>query len=221
MFAKRLTDLTGENLYFFDAISPIIDAETIDYSKCFFKSRYNKGEDDYLNCPMTFEEYNRFYDALIKAERVDYKEFEKNLYEKCMPIEELADRGIKTLVFGPMKPVGLEHPLTGKRYFAVIQLRKEDNAGRAYNIVGFQTKMKIPSQKEVFRLIPGLENAEFLRYGSIHRNTYINSPKLLTKNYRLKNNDIYFAGQISGVEGYVESIASGLTSALDVYHRYF
>ncbi|MCA1933529.1 MAG: methylenetetrahydrofolate--tRNA-(uracil(54)-C(5))-methyltransferase (FADH(2)-oxidizing) TrmFO [Calditerrivibrio sp.] len=220
--AKKLEELTGSQLYFFDAISPIIDADSIDYSKCFFKSRYGKGEDDYLNCPMNREEYEIFYEALIKSERVKFKDFEKMaVYEKCIPIEELADRGIKTLLFGPMRPVGLEHPISGEKYKAVIQLRKENIEGTAYNIVGFQTKMTIESQKKVFRLIPGLENAEFLRFGSVHRNTYINSPKLLEKNYKMINKNIYFAGQISGVEGYVESIASGFTASLDIFYRYF
>ncbi|MCX8084007.1 MAG: methylenetetrahydrofolate--tRNA-(uracil(54)-C(5))-methyltransferase (FADH(2)-oxidizing) TrmFO [Calditerrivibrio sp.] len=219
-FSKALQDLTGDQLYFFDAISPIVDADTIDYSKTFFKSRYGKGEDDYLNCPMTKEQYQTFFDALINAEKVEFKEFERiKFYENCIPIEELARRGSKTLLFGPMRPVGLEHPVTKEKYYAVVQLRKENLTGTAYNIVGFQTKMKFPEQKRVFRLIPGLENAEFLRYGSIHKNTYINSPKLLTNNYRLKDENIYFAGQISGVEGYVESIASGLTVALDIFCR--
>lgn len=220
--SEKLVELTGSQLYFFDAISPIIDADSIDYSKCFFKSRYGKGEDDYLNCPMNKEEYEIFYEALLNSERVKFKDFEKmTVYEKCIPIEELADRGIKTLLFGPMRPVGLEHPITGEKYKAVVQLRKENDKGTAYNIVGFQTKMNIESQKKVFRLIPGLENAEFLRFGSVHRNTYINSPTLLEKNYKMKNKNIYFAGQISGVEGYVESIASGFTAALDIFYRYF
>jgi methylenetetrahydrofolate--tRNA-(uracil-5-)-methyltransferase len=219
-FAKNLKKLTKDHLFFYDAISPIIEADTIDYSKAFFKSRYGKGEDDYLNCPMNKEEYEKFYNALIKAETVPLRSFEKaKYYENCMPIEELAARGFKTLIFGPMRPVGLEHPITGEKYYAVVQLRKENIEGTAYNIVGFQTKMKVGEQKKVFRLIPGLENAEFLRFGSIHRNTYINSPLILENNYKVKNMQIYFAGQISGVEGYVESIASGFTAAIDIYKR--
>lgn len=219
-FAENLKKITNEHLFFYDAISPIVDADTIDYSKVFFKSRYGKGEDDYLNCPMNKEQYEIFYHELINAEKVEPRAFEKaKYYENCIPIEELASRGFKTLLFGTMRPVGLEHPVTGEKYYAVIQLRKENKEGTAYNIVGFQTKMKIQEQKRVFRLIPGLQHAEFLRYGSIHRNTYINSPKILTNNYKVKNDDIYFAGQISGVEGYVESIASGFTVALDIYLR--
>ncbi len=219
-FAENLKKITKEHLFFYDAISPIVDGDTIDYSKVFFKSRYGKGEDDYLNCPMNKEQYEKFYQELINAEKVELRPFEKaKYYENCMPIEELASRGFKTLLFGTMRPVGLEHPETNEKYYAVIQLRKENIEGTAYNIVGFQTKMKITEQKRVFRLIPGLEQAEFLRYGSIHRNTYINSPKILEGNYKVRGDDIYFAGQISGVEGYVESIASGFTAALDIYLR--
>ncbi|MGA1861316.1 methylenetetrahydrofolate--tRNA-(uracil(54)-C(5))-methyltransferase (FADH(2)-oxidizing) TrmFO [Deferribacter thermophilus] len=212
--SKELKNLFGGELYFYDAISPIVDAESIDYSKCFFKSRYNKGESDYLNCPMTEEEFDRFYDALMKAEKVEFRDFEKGaVFEGCMPIEELAARGKQTLLFGPMRPVGLEHPETGEKYYAVVQLRKEDVEGRAYNIVGFQTKMKIGAQKEVFRLIPGLENAEFLRYGSIHRNTYVRACDYLDAFFRYKNDLLFFAGQITGVEGYIESAATSLIIA--------
>jgi len=212
--SKELKNLFGGELYFYDAISPIVDAESIDYSKCFFKSRYNKGESDYLNCPMTEEEFDRFYDALMKAEKVEFRDFEKGaVFEGCMPIEELAARGKQTLLFGPMRPVGLEHPETGEKYYAVVQLRKEDVEGRAYNIVGFQTKMKIGAQKEVFRLIPGLENAEFLRYGSIHRNTYVRACDYLDVFFRYKNDLLFFAGQITGVEGYIESAATSLIIA--------
>ncbi|ADR19019.1 methylenetetrahydrofolate--tRNA-(uracil(54)-C(5))-methyltransferase (FADH(2)-oxidizing) TrmFO [Calditerrivibrio nitroreducens] len=220
-FARNLINLTKDHLFFYDAISPIVDADTINYEKVFFKSRYDKGDADYLNCPMTREEYEKFYFELINAEKVEFRSFEKaKYYENCIPIEELASRGFKTLIFGPMRPVGLENPITGEKYYAVVQLRKENKEGTAYNIVGFQTKMKIQEQKRVFRLIPGLENVEFLRYGSIHRNTYINAPNILEDNYKIRGEDIYFAGQISGVEGYVESIASGLTVAFDIYHRY-
>ncbi|UOD35434.1 methylenetetrahydrofolate--tRNA-(uracil(54)-C(5))-methyltransferase (FADH(2)-oxidizing) TrmFO [Deferribacteraceae bacterium V6Fe1] len=214
-----LTKLFGDGLFFYDAISPIIDAESINYDKCFFKSRYDKGEADYLNCPMTKEEFQTFYNELINADKVEFKDFERGaVFERCMPIEEMASRGEKTLTFGPMRPVGLRHPETNEEYYAVVQLRKENNEGTAYNIVGFQTKMKIGEQKRVFRLIPGLENAEFLRFGSIHRNTYVKSPGKLNHNYKYKElPNLYIAGQLSGVEGYVESIASGLTAALDLF----
>jgi len=217
--AEKLKNLFDAKLYFYDAISPIVDAETIDYEKCFFKSRYDKGEADYLNCPMDKDEFYKFYNELINAEKVEFKDFEKGaVFERCMPIEEMARRGEKTLTFGPMRPVGLRHPETGKEYYAVAQLRKENVEGTAYNIVGFQTKMKIGEQKRVFRMIPGLENAEFLRYGSIHRNTYVRSPGKLNHNYRYLESDfLYIAGQLSGVEGYVESIASGLNAAIDLY----
>ncbi len=223
---KPLTDWiakkTGEkNLFFFDAIAPIVDGETIDYSKAFFASRYDKGEgDDYLNCPMTREEYLNFWENLVSAETVKLKEFEKDkkLFEGCLPIEEIAKRGEDSLRFGPLKPVGLKHPETGEEFYAVVQLRKEDKEGRYYNLVGFQTHLTYPEQKRVFRLIPGLENARFERFGRMHRNTYINSPEILDKFFRMKENpDIFFAGQISGVEGYVESAASGLMVGFFVY----
>ncbi|MGA1846681.1 methylenetetrahydrofolate--tRNA-(uracil(54)-C(5))-methyltransferase (FADH(2)-oxidizing) TrmFO [Deferribacter abyssi] len=209
--SEKIKRLFGGGLFFYDAISPIVDAESIDYSKCFFKSRYGKGDDDYLNCPMTEEQFDRFYDALMKAEKVEFKEFEKKaIFEGCMPIEVMASRGKQTLLYGPMRPVGLEHPVTGEKYFAVVQLRKENREGTAYNIVGFQTKMRIGAQKEVFRLISGLENAEFLRYGSIHRNTYVRSCDYLDSFFRYKNSLLFFAGQITGVEGYIESAATSL-----------
>jgi methylenetetrahydrofolate--tRNA-(uracil-5-)-methyltransferase len=222
-FAKELEKHTGRNLHFYDAIAPIVDADTIDFDKCFFKGRYGKGGNDYLNCPLTEDEYDRFYEALMASDKMEFKDFEKKaIYEGCMPIEEMGKRGRNTLLFGPLRPVGLEHPVTGEKYFAVVQLRKENKEGTAYNIVGFQTKMKIGEQKRVFRMIPGLENAEFLRYGSIHRNTFIDSPKILTRNQNMKcNEDIYFAGQITGTEGYVESIASGLMASLFIYSKYF
>ncbi len=210
--AEKIGRLMGdEYLYFYDALSPIIDANTIDYEKTFFASRYGKGTADYLNCGMTKMEYDAFLDALAKADKVPMKEFEKPVYfEGCMPIEELAMRGPKTLAFGPMKPVGLNHPETGRRFYAVVQLRKENKEGTAYNIVGFQTKMTYPSQREVFRMIPGLEQAEFFRYGAIHRNTYVNAPELLEGDFCVKGRPgLYFAGQIVGVEGYVESCAMG------------
>jgi len=217
-FSKYLVDYLGEKeLHFYDAISPIVYADSIDYSKCFWGSRYGKGGDDYLNCPMTKEEYDRFYEALLKAEKVPLKDFEKACYfEGCMPIEELAERGKQTLLFGPLKPVGLIDPRTGKMPFAVVQLRKENKEGTLLNLVGFQTKLKYPEQKRVFRLIPGLENAEFARFGSIHRNTFINSPKLLLPTLQLRKNPlVFFAGQITGVEGYPESAATGIIAGIN------
>ncbi len=215
--SQEIATLMGdEYLYFYDALSPIIDANTIDTSKAFFASRYGKGTADYLNCGMSREQYDAFLDALLKAEKVALKEFEKPVYfEGCMPIEELASRGHKTLSFGPMKPVGLNHPETGERYYAVVQLRKENKEGTAYNIVGFQTKLTYPGQKEIFRMIPGLEKAEFFRYGAIHRNTYVNAPELLGPDFQVKDRPgLYFAGQIVGVEGYVESCAMGAMAGL-------
>jgi methylenetetrahydrofolate--tRNA-(uracil-5-)-methyltransferase len=217
-FSEYLRDYLGEKeLYFYDAISPIVYADTIDYSKCFWGSRYGKGGDDYLNCPMTEEEYERFYNALMEAEKVPLKDFEKACYfEGCMPIEEMAERGKQTLLFGPLRPVGIIDPRTGKQPFAVVQLRKENKEGTLLNLVGFQTKLKYPEQKRVFRLIPGLENAEFARYGSIHRNTFINSPKLPLRTLQLKKNPkVLFAGQITGVEGYPESAATGIIAGMN------
>lgn len=214
----RLKELTGEEyLYFYDAAAPIIEKESINMDKVYLKSRYDKGEAAYLNCPMTEEEFNRFFDALLEAEAVPLKEFEKEIYfEGCMPIEVMAKRGKKTLLFGPLKPVGLEDPKTGKRPYAVIQLRQDDAAGTLYNIVGFQTHLKWGAQKEVIRLIPGLEEAEIVRYGVMHRNTFINSPEILTATYLLKDHEgLFFAGQMTGVEGYVESAASGLTAGIN------
>jgi methylenetetrahydrofolate--tRNA-(uracil-5-)-methyltransferase len=209
--------LGEEELSFYDAISPIVYADTIDYSKCFWGSRWGKGGDDYLNCPMSEEEYNRFYQALISAEKVPLKDFEKACYfEGCMPIEEMAERGRETLLFGPLRPVGLVDPRTGKQPFAVVQLRKENREGTLLNLVGFQTKLKYPEQRRVFRLIPGLEKAEFARYGSIHRNTFIKSPKLLLKTLQLKKEPrVLFAGQITGVEGYPESAATGIIAGIN------
>lgn len=217
-FSKHLNELTGEDyLYFYDAAAPIIEKDSINMDKVYLKSRYDKGEAAYLNCPMTEEEFNRFYEALIHAETAPLKEFEKEVFfEGCMPIEVMAKRGKKTMLFGPLKPVGLEDPKTGKRPFAVVQLRQDDAAGTLFNIVGFQTHLKWGAQKEVFRLIPGLENAEIIRYGVMHRNTFINSPKVLKATYQLRNrDDLFFAGQMTGVEGYVESAASGLIAGIN------
>ncbi|WP_100330901.1 FADH(2)-oxidizing methylenetetrahydrofolate--tRNA-(uracil(54)-C(5))-methyltransferase TrmFO [Bacillus xiapuensis] len=216
--SQKLRNVTGEDyLYFYDAAAPILEKDSIDMNKVYLKSRYDKGEAAYLNCPMTEEGFDRFYEALISAETVPLKEFEKEIFfEGCMPIEVLAKRGKKTMLFGPMKPVGLEDPKTGKRPFAVVQLRQDDAAGTLYNIVGFQTHLKWGPQKEVIRLIPGLEQAEIVRYGVMHRNTFINSPKVLKATYQFKENDrLFFAGQMTGVEGYVESAASGLVAGLN------
>ncbi|MCP3739082.1 FADH(2)-oxidizing methylenetetrahydrofolate--tRNA-(uracil(54)-C(5))-methyltransferase TrmFO [Rossellomorea sp. BNER] len=216
--AQKLRDLTGEDyLYFYDAAAPILEKDSIDMDKVYLKSRYDKGEAAYLNCPMTEEEFDRFYDALISAETVPLKEFEKEIFfEGCMPIEVMGQRGKKTMLFGPLKPVGLEDPKTGKRPFAVVQLRQDDAAGTLYNIVGFQTHLKWGPQKEVIRMIPGLENAEIVRYGVMHRNTFINSPKVLKATYQFKNREnLFFAGQMTGVEGYVESAASGLIAGIN------
>ncbi|MFB9762286.1 FADH(2)-oxidizing methylenetetrahydrofolate--tRNA-(uracil(54)-C(5))-methyltransferase TrmFO [Ectobacillus funiculus] len=216
--SDRLKELTGEDyFYFYDAAAPIIEKESVNMEVAYLKSRYDKGEAAYLNCPMTEEEFNRFYEALISAEVVPLKEFEKEIYfEGCMPVEVMAQRGKQTLLFGPMKPVGLEDPRTGKRPFAVVQLRQDDAAGTLYNLVGFQTHLKWGAQKEVLSLIPGLENAEIIRYGVMHRNTFINSPNLLLPTYQYKQReDLFFAGQMTGVEGYVESAASGLLAGVN------
>lgn len=217
--SKQIQALTGQDhLYFYDAAAPIIEKESIDMNKVYLKSRYDKGEAAYLNCPMTEDEFNTFYDALLEAEVVPLKEFEKEIYfEGCMPFEEMAKRGRKTLLFGPMKPVGLEDPKTGKRPYAVVQLRQDDAAGTLYNIVGFQTHLKWGAQKEILKLIPGLENVEVVRYGVMHRNTFINSPTNLQQTYQFKGNDsLFLAGQMTGVEGYVESAASGLVAGINM-----
>lgn len=210
-----IVHMTSEDsLYFYDAAAPIVTAESIDFSSAFSASRYGRGS-DYINCPMTSEEYSDFYNALVTAEGTDEKDFEKHIFEGCMPIEAMALRGPKTLLFGPLKPVGLIDPNTGKQPFCAIQLRKEDAEGRLYNLVGFQTHLKFPEQKRVFSMIPALKNAEFVRYGVMHRNTFLNSPKLLNEKYRLHSDkNTYFAGQITGVEGYIESAASGLLCSL-------
>lgn len=220
--AEKITALTGEDqLYFYDAAAPIIEKDSIDMDKVYLKSRYNKGEAAYLNCPMTEEEFNRFYEAAMAAEVAPGKDFEKEKYfEGCMPFEVMASRGPKTLLFGPMKPVGLEDPKTGKRPYAVVQLRQDDAAGTLYNIVGFQTRLKWGAQKEVIQLIPGLENVEIVRYGVMHRNTFINSPEVLSETYEFKNKpNLFFAGQMTGVEGYVESAASGMIAGINLAHR--
>jgi methylenetetrahydrofolate--tRNA-(uracil-5-)-methyltransferase len=216
--AEQIQQLTGQDyLYFYDAAAPIVEKDSIDMDKVYVKSRYDKGEAAYINCPMTEEQFDRFYDALISAEVVPLKEFEKEIYfEGCMPFEVMAERGKKTLLFGPMKPVGLEDPKTGKVPHAVVQLRQDDAAGTLYNIVGFQTHLKWGPQKEVLKLIPGLENVEIVRYGVMHRNTFINSPRVLKPTYQLKTNDqLFFAGQMTGVEGYVESAGSGLLAGIN------
>lgn len=210
--SKAIGELThAKHLYFFDAISPIIDADSINMEVVYRASRYGKGGDDYLNCPLDESAYNALYEAMLTAEKVQPKEFEKIPYfENCIPIEVMAERGRQTMQFGPLKPVGLEHPKTGKRPYAVVQLRTENAHGTCYNMVGFQTKMTYPEQRRVFRLIPGLEQAEFLRLGSLHRNTFINSPQLLRDTLQLKSCEtIFFAGQLVGVEGYTESAAMG------------
>jgi methylenetetrahydrofolate--tRNA-(uracil-5-)-methyltransferase len=204
-------------LFFYDSISPIVEADSIDMSKVYLAARYDKGSADYINCPMSKEEYDAFYDALLAAQSVDGKDWENlNYFESCLPIEVIARRGRDTLRFGPMKPVGLIDPRTGKRPYAVVQLRQENLRADSYNLVGFQNHLKFGEQARVLRLIPGLENARFLRYGQIHRNTYINSPTLLTSTLQMKAHpNVLFAGQICGVEGYVESIATGLIAGIN------
>jgi len=215
--AAHLRGIIGSDfLFFHDAISPIIEADSIDFSRAFKASRYNRGDADYINCPLSRDEYYNFVHELLKAEKVPLREFETLIpYEGCMPVEVMAARGIETLAFGPMKPVGLIDPRTGKRPYAAVQLRQENEQGTLYNMVGFQTRLKWPEQKRVFSMIPGLEHAVFARYGSLHRNTYIHSPSLLLKTLQLKNNPrIFFAGQIAGVEGYIESAAMGLVAGI-------
>lgn len=216
--AAELKALMGEEyLYFYDAAAPIVEKDSIDMNKVYLASRYDKGEAAYLNCPMTEEEFNIFYEALITAEVAELKEFEKEIYfEGCMPLEVMAKRGKQTVLFGPMKPVGLINPHTGKMPHAVVQLRQDNAAGTLYNLVGFQTHLKWGEQKRVLQLIPGLEQAEFVRYGVMHRNTFINSPRLLEPTYQYKQREnLFFAGQMTGVEGYVESAASGLIAGLN------
>lgn len=209
------------HLFFYDSISPIVEADSIDMAKCYFAARYGKGTADYINCPFTKEEYERFIAALLEAQSVEGKDWEKlNYFEGCLPIEEIARRGPDTLRFGPMKPVGLDDPKTGRRPYAVVQLRRENLRADSYNLVGFQNHLRFGEQARVLRLIPGLENAKFLRYGQIHRNTYINGPALLGPQLAMKQHpNVYFAGQISGVEGYTESIATGQLVGLYVAAR--
>jgi methylenetetrahydrofolate--tRNA-(uracil-5-)-methyltransferase len=205
------------HLYFYDSISPIVEADSIDMARVYMAARYDKGSADYINCPMTREEYDRFYDALLAAQSVEEREWEKlNYFESCLPIEEIARRGRDTLRFGPMKPVGLKDPRTGRMPYAVVQLRQENLRADSYNLVGFQNHLKFGEQARVLRMIPGLESARFLRYGQIHRNTYINSPALLRETLQMKTHPgVLFAGQICGVEGYVESIATGLMAGIN------
>ncbi|MBR2891780.1 MAG: methylenetetrahydrofolate--tRNA-(uracil(54)-C(5))-methyltransferase (FADH(2)-oxidizing) TrmFO [Bacilli bacterium] len=214
---QEIQSLVGEHLYFYDAVAPIVTYDSIDMDKVFLASRYNKGEASYLNCPMTKEEFEKFYHYLINAETVLPKEFEMKVFEGCMPIEDMAKRGMQTLLFGPMKPVGLDDPKTGRWPYAVVQLRQDNAAKTLYNLVGFQTHLKFGAQKELIKLIPGLENAEIVRYGVMHRNTYINSPKLLNCGYQFKKRpDLFFAGQMTGVEGYVESASSGMIAGINM-----
>jgi methylenetetrahydrofolate--tRNA-(uracil-5-)-methyltransferase len=215
---KLLTD--SDHLYFYDSISPIIDAESIDYSTVYRASRYENGEQeegDYLNCPLNKEQYYGLIEELLSSEKIETRDFEKGIYfESCLPVEVIAERGKDTLRFGPARPVGLKDPKDGRIPYAVVQLRCENKEASMYNIVGFQTKLKYPEQRRVFRMIPGLENAEFMRFGSIHRNTYINSPKLIRPTLQVKDNDLlFFAGQILGVEGYVESAAMGIIAGMN------
>ncbi len=219
MLIPSLQKLFGKDfLYFFDAVAPIVTADSIDYESAFAASRYGKGEADYLNCPMNRDEYENFYSNLISAETVELKDFENNVFEGCMPIEVMAKRGADTIRFGPLKPVGLRDERKNDKPYAVLQLRKENAQGTLYNLVGFQTNLKFGEQKRVFSLIPALRNAEFVRYGVMHRNTYVNAPLFLNRYFQLKSNPkIFFSGQITGVEGYMESALSGLVSALQGY----
>ncbi|MFN3329298.1 MAG: methylenetetrahydrofolate--tRNA-(uracil(54)-C(5))-methyltransferase (FADH(2)-oxidizing) TrmFO, partial [Pyrinomonadaceae bacterium] len=215
---EEIIKFTGsDQLYFYDAIAPIVAADSIDMSIAFKAARYGKGGDDYINCPMNREQYERFYYELINAKSVPLKRFEETRwFEACLPIEEIARRGIDTLRFGPMKPKGLIDPRTGKEPYAVVQLRQENLMADAYGMVGFQNHLRYPEQKRVFQLIPGLENAEFLQYGQIHRNTFINSPKILLETLQTrKNPKLFFAGQITGVEGYVESVGTGWLAGIN------
>ena len=214
---EEIKNLFGlDDFYFFDAQAPIIYADSIDYNKAYLKSRYDKGEPAYYNCPFTKEEFDKFYDALINAECAETQDFEIKVFESCMPIEIMAKRGPQTLTFGPMKPVGLK-TLSGEKPYAVVQLRQDDAAKTMYNIVGFQTHLKFPEQKRVFQMIPGLENCRFAKYGRMHKNTYINAPKILNPTFQTKKYpNLFFAGQISGVEGYVESAASGIYAAINM-----
>ena len=216
--AAAIKKRCGDTLSFYDAAAPIVTFESIDMSRAFFATRYDKGDADYINCPMNKEEYQRFYEALVTAETVPLREFEDlTVYEGCMPVEVLAKRGAESVRYGCMKPVGLTDPGTGHRPWAAVQLRKENTEGSLYNIVGFQTNLKFPEQKRVFGLIPGLENAEFARYGVMHRNTFLNGPLLLNSHFMLKGSDnVFFAGQMTGVEGYTESAMSGIVAGISL-----
>ena len=216
--SEKIKEFCGsDEMYFYDAVAPIVAEASINKDIAYLKSRYDKGEASYYNCPMTEDEFNLFYEELVNAKVADIKDFELKVFEGCMAIEEMARRGKQTLLFGPMKPVGLRDPRTGETPFAVVQLRQDDAAKTMYNIVGFQTHLLWPEQKRVFRLIPGLENAEIVRYGVMHRNTYIQGPKVLNKYYQtLKRDDLFFAGQITGVEGYLESAASGMVAGINM-----
>ncbi|MBO5305060.1 MAG: methylenetetrahydrofolate--tRNA-(uracil(54)-C(5))-methyltransferase (FADH(2)-oxidizing) TrmFO [Clostridia bacterium] len=219
LLAEDVMKMTGsESLYFYDAVAPIVTSESIDKDNAFFARRYNKGGDDYLNCPMNREEYYEFVRELVSADTVILKDFEKkDVFNACMPVEVMAKRGEESLRFGPLRPVGIYDPKTNVRPYAVVQLRKEDNYDQLYNLVGFQTNLKFGEQERVFKMIPALKNAEFVRYGVMHRNTFINAPRLLNGDFSLKSHkNVYFAGQISGVEGYLESTMSGLISALSI-----
>jgi len=220
--SREIQRITGDqHLFFYDAISPIVTADSIDFEKVFKASRYGKGGDDYINCPMGEDEYCRFVNALNQAEKVPIRHFERMyLFEGCLPIEELAARGKDTLAFGPLKPVGLIDPKTGRQPFAVIQLRQDDRFGTLLNLVGFQTRLKQEEQKKVFRMIPGLEKAEFVRLGSVHRNTFVDSPRLLKESLQLRDRpNLFFAGQITGVEGYMESTAMGLLAGINAFRK--
>ena len=219
---KNISKIIGnEELHFYDAAAPIIEKDSIDMNIAFIGDRYGKGEADYINLPMNKEEYESFWNELVNAEIVELHEFEKReIFEGCMPVEVMAKRGIDTLRYGPLKPVGFDDPRTGKRPYALVQLRQDNTAGTIYNMVGFQTNLKFGEQKRIFSMIPGLENADFVKYGVMHRNTFINSSKLLDSTFRMKNSkNIFFAGQITGVEGYVESIASGLIAGINVANQ--
>lgn len=220
LFADRIKEFTkNEHLFFFDAIAPIVEAESIDFDIAFWQNRYNKGEPSYINCPMNKEQYENFYEILTNAPRIELKEFEKNakFFESCLPVEVLASRGVDTLRFGPMKPIGLIDPRTEQENYAVVQLRQDNSAKTLFNLVGFQTNLKWGSQKELIHSIPGLENANIVRYGVMHRNTFINSPKILNPTLQTRiRADLFFAGQITGTEGYTESIASGLLAGINM-----
>lgn len=217
-FSKAIQDFCGEDyLYFFDSVAPIVTEKSINKDIAYLKSRYDKGEASYFNCPMNKEQFENFYNELIHAERVIPHEFELKVFEGCMAIEDMASRGEKTLLFGPMKPVGLRHPVTLEQPYAVVQLRQDDVKKTLYNIVGFQTHLKWGEQKRIIQMIPGLENCEIVRYGVMHRNTYIQSPKVLNKYYQaIERNDLFFAGQMTGVEGYLESASSGMVAGINM-----